>query len=110
MVFLYFFGIIAVIIGSIVIYKYINQYFEIQDLRYNHYLEIFHKKNIEHFQYLRHRIILKFFNINDFDLNGLKELGGEDLKVDDNTLSFKFNGDNDNNYILYLKIKEKLEG
>ncbi len=103
-------GIIATLVISFVLYKYLNKKYTIEDLRYNKTVEVFDPQQVANLMYLRYEIVIDFHNIEKFDLNAFKELEIENHRIENNRLVFRFIGDNDYNYLLYLKIKERVKG
>ena len=108
--FLYTIGIITVIGLSIMLYRFLNNQYIVEDVRFNKTVTVFNKTNITKHQYLRNNIIIEFKDISNFNIDSFLDLGIEAYTIEDNTLTFTFTGGKDYNYTLYLKIKEKIEG
>lgn len=108
--FLYTIGIGLVVVLSILLYKFLNKIYVVEDVRYNKTIRVFLKENISECKYFRNSIIIEFIDISKFDVKSFLELDIEEHTIEDNTLAFKFTGGKDYNYILFLKIKERIEG
>ena len=107
--FLYTIGIATVVGLSVLLYKYLNSKYIVEDVRFNKTVKVFKGINITKYQYLRSNIIIDFEDISKFDLEAFLELGIEEHNIEENTLTFKFTGGKDYNYTLFLKIKERIE-
>lgn len=108
--FLYTIGIATVVGLSILLYKFLNNLYVMEDVRFNKTVKVFKGANIKKYKYLRNDIIIEFEDISKFNLEAFLELGIEEHTIQDNTLTFKFTGGKDYNYTLFLKIKERIEG